>query len=92
MALTALIVCLTVLVLWWRAEPMLAALVRVKEARSQVPVDPASIEVPKDLLSAAANYADDWAQADVLRVLREDYLRFGSWDLVRIKHGHAPKE
>lgn len=90
--IATLAVCVTLLLLWWRAEPMLRELVKIHGLRWQRVPDPESIEIPKDLLGHAASYIEEWAQADVIRTYREDYLKLGSWDLVRMKHGQATKD
>jgi hypothetical protein len=49
--------------------------------------------IPPDLASlAVSEFAEEWAQADTLRAMRELYEECGDWDPVRVKFGAAPQK
>lgn len=76
-----LVACATLLVLWFRAEPLLARLVTVAESRWTVKdLPPAAREhvpdvaqVPDDIQHMASRWSDEFAQGWVIARARELY-------------------
>jgi hypothetical protein len=75
--MTTIAVCVVVLALWWRAEPLLSRLVAVLEARTAhatLPTVPlVDIAVPEDLVRLAKRESEEWAQEQALRAMRDAY-------------------
>ena len=84
-ALAVALVCVTVLVLWREAKPLLERLIAVHEARYLPPVkaDEPVVEVPADIEQMASRWEGEWAQASVVGRARELYAETSDWDTVR---------
>lgn len=81
--------CATLLVLWWRVEPLARQWVtwRTEPVRSPVME---SLALPLDLVRATLVYGDEWARDQARSAMRESYVKLGSWDAVRQEFGVAP--
>lgn len=89
-----LAVCVVVLALWWRAEPLLSRLIAVLEARTAHATRPAvpleEITVPDDLVRLAKRESEKWAQESTLTAMREAYKHASGepaerWEKVRMQ-------
>ncbi len=65
----------------WAARDVALRFVPVVPAAPPLLVQPS--EVPDDLKALAAQQGAEWAQADVMQVIREKYAEYGDWNLVR---------
>ena len=84
-----LAVCVTVLVLWASARPLVERWLGVVEARGKAaPLE--ELVVPDDLVRIARKESETWAQEQVLRSLRESYRQETGepnerWEKVRVQ-------
>jgi hypothetical protein len=82
-----LAVCVTVLVLWASARPLLE---RWLDARTATPTAVEELVVPDDLVRIARRESETWAQESVIRSMREAYKQESGeplerWEKVRMQ-------
>lgn len=83
-ALAVAFVCVTVLVLWNEAKPLLDRLLVVHERRNAPPAPSTPLPaLPADIVHLAARWNDAHAQADVEARARELHAETGDWAQVR---------
>lgn len=85
---STLLVCLTVLVLWWRLEPKLDSVVSAHVSRVTPQQGEPSPEVPLDIMHGALRWTDTHAQESHVARARELYAESSGapevrWDRVR---------
>lgn len=65
----------------WRWSAVVEAFVPPK------PKDQTPVPVPQDLLAYALSHAEEWAQEDVMKAIRERYEITNDWNAVRSAFG-----
>lgn len=90
--ISTLVVCATLLVLWWRAEPFIrrgfeylfAKLEKEFPLETLTPVQVVvDDEIPQDLIALSQLESEGWAKEAALRTMRELYDLTHDWGKVR---------